>query len=86
MPMKEAGRVYDYVEISMAIDFYVIMDYDISGSDLPWANSPLNITELGMSTHKFYDIIFLPREHTTSLLKCELWILERSYPEEIGAR
>ena len=35
MPMKEAGRVYDYVEISMAIDFYVIMDYDISGSDLP---------------------------------------------------
>ena len=39
MPMKDAGRVYDYVEISMAIDFYVIMDYDISGSDLSWANS-----------------------------------------------
>ena len=31
----------------MAVDFFVIMDYDISGPEFPWANCPLNVTELG---------------------------------------
>ena len=47
LPYTESYRVFDYLELSQAVDFFFIMDYDISGEKYPWSNCPLNEVEMG---------------------------------------
>ena len=49
-PETESGRVFDYVEMAQALDFYFIMAYDMSGQGKPWANCPINATEFGKNS------------------------------------
>ena len=47
-PETTRDRVFDYIEMAGAVDFYMVMAYDIRLWDSAWANSPLNITIWGM--------------------------------------
>ena len=47
-PEKTRDRVFDYVEMAMAVDFYFIMAYDVKVYATAWATCPLNSTMWGM--------------------------------------